>query len=121
MSVPSWVFKEIDTICFNFIWNGHDKIKRNILFLNYDKGGLKMLNFKYMICAQRVMWIKRLIYGNSVMKWTQIFQHIFRKLGGKFTLLCNYNCSSIDIVAPSIYLEFLNIWSYLQKKGLYCR
>ena len=32
-----------------------------------------MLNFKYMICAQRVMWIKRLIYGNSEMKWKQIF------------------------------------------------
>ena len=72
MSVPSWVIKEIDTICFNFIWNGHDRIKRNILFLNYDKGGLKMLNFKYMVCAQRVMWIKRQIFGNSEMKWKQI-------------------------------------------------
>ena len=74
MSVPPSVFKEVEKICFNFIWNRHDKIKRNILYLNYDKGGLKMLNFKYMIYAQRVVWIKKLLGGNNDTKWKPIFQ-----------------------------------------------
>ena len=46
MSVPPSVFKEVEKICFNFIWNGHDKIKRNILYLNYDKGGFENVEFQ---------------------------------------------------------------------------
>ena len=116
MTVPQWVFKEMETICFNFIWNGHDKIRRNILYMNYDSGGLKMLNFKYMVCAQRVMWIKRLIYGHNDMKWKQFFDFIFKTVGGRLIFLCNYNCKSINIKVPDLYLEFLNIWNYLQEK-----
>ena len=67
MSVPPRVFKEVETISFNFVCSGHDKIKRKHLFVKYDTSGLKMLNFKYMIYAQLEMWTKRLVCGNNDM------------------------------------------------------
>ena len=43
--MPEWVFKEIDEVCFNFLWRGKDKIKRSTLCLDYKQGGLKCLTF----------------------------------------------------------------------------
>lgn len=47
--VPEWVSKEIDKICFNFLWRGKDKMKRSTLYLDYKQGGLKMLNFRLLV------------------------------------------------------------------------
>ena len=37
------------------------------MFLDYDKGGLKLTNFQLFIRTQRIMWMKRLITGDSNM------------------------------------------------------
>ena len=50
------------------------------------------------------------------MKWKQFFEYIFRTVGGKLIFLCNYNPKTINIKAPNIYLDFLNIWNYLKEK-----
>ena len=44
-SVPLWVFEEINKCIFDFLWNGKDKIKLDIVYLNYDRRGLKMTDF----------------------------------------------------------------------------
>ena len=38
--VPKWVVAEINNICFEFIWNGKDRIKRAICYQDYGGGGL---------------------------------------------------------------------------------
>ncbi len=39
------VMKDINNICFKFIWkNKKDRIKHNFMCLPYDKGGLNMKN-----------------------------------------------------------------------------
>ena len=75
-----------------------------------------MLNFKYMIYAQRVVWIKKLLGGNNDMKWKQFFEYVFRTVGGKLIFLFNYNPKTINIKAPNLDLDFLNIWNYLKEK-----
>ena len=66
--VPSWAFEKINNLIFDFLWNGKDKIKRDVIILNYNKRGLKMTDFKLFIRAQRIMWVKRLVLGESNMK-----------------------------------------------------
>jgi hypothetical protein len=62
LEVPDDVRKQIDRLIYNFIWNGGvQKIKHVILTLNYNKGGLRMLDLNTMIQANRIMWIKRLL------------------------------------------------------------
>ena len=46
MPVPEWVYKEMEVICFDFLWRGKDKIKRSTMMLDYQQGGLKMMNFR---------------------------------------------------------------------------
>ena len=43
--VPSWVYIEIEKLSFDFIWGGKDRLKRKIMYQNYDCGGVEMINF----------------------------------------------------------------------------
>ena len=74
-----------------------------------------MLNFKDMIKVQRVMWIKRLLLGESEMKWKEYFEYIFQSIGGKFIFLCNYDMHDIYVQAPPLYLEYLRIWQDMKE------
>ena len=108
--VPEWAFKEIDEICFDFLWRGKDKIKRNTLYLDYKHGGLKMLNFKLFVMVQRVMWVKRLVNGNQRVKWKKYFKFLLRPLGGNLIFYCNFTPDMISIKLPKYYQEMLSIW-----------
>ena len=44
---------------YHFIWKGNDRIKRSALINDINDGGLKMLDIHSMICAQRVMVLKK--------------------------------------------------------------
>jgi len=46
--------KEANSIFYNFIWNGKDKVKRCALISDIDKGGLKMLDIESMVSARCV-------------------------------------------------------------------
>ena len=65
--VPKWVVAEINKICFEFIWNGKDRIKRVICYQDYGDGGLRMIDFELFVKTQRIMWFKRLLYGENRM------------------------------------------------------
>ena len=63
--VPQWIFVEVDKIIFEFMWGGKDRIKRKIMYQDYGYGGLRMINFKLFVKTQRIMWLKRLVYGEK--------------------------------------------------------
>jgi hypothetical protein len=45
--IPEKYKKEIESKCFKFIWNGKpDKVKRNTLIGDFEKGGLKMIDIE---------------------------------------------------------------------------
>ena len=50
-----------NSIFYNFIWNGKDKVKRCALTSDIDKGGLKMLDIKSMVSARRVICLKKFL------------------------------------------------------------
>ena len=59
--VPKWVYDSLDELTLDFIWKGKkDKISRNTrtMFLDYEQGGLKMLNLSAQVKSQRIMWIQ---------------------------------------------------------------
>ena len=64
--VSSYVFsekykKEIESKCFKFIWNGKpDKVKRNTLIGDFEKGGLKMVDIESYFISLKASWISRL-------------------------------------------------------------
>ena len=61
--IPDRYVKIINNIVWKFINKGKKKfaIKRQVLYKEYEKGGLKMLNFECLQKRQRIMWIKRFV------------------------------------------------------------
>ena len=59
ISVPEDHVREINKLIYHVIWKGNDKIKRSALINDINDGGLKMLDIRLMICAQRVMVLKK--------------------------------------------------------------
>ena len=42
--VPKWVIFELEKLSFEFLWNGKDRVKRNVMYQSYDDGGIRMTN-----------------------------------------------------------------------------
>ena len=53
------LIKEADSLFYYFIWNGKDKVKRNVMISEVEKGGLNMLDIDYMVRTRRVICVKR--------------------------------------------------------------
>ena len=79
--VPSWLLKEINKICFEFIWREKDRIKRATMYQDFGNGVLRMLNFELSVKTQRVMWAKRLLYGEDNMVWKNTLNMFLGQLG----------------------------------------
>ena len=52
---------EVDKITFEFLWNGKDRIKRNVMCQDYKNRGIRMTNYRLSIKAQRICWVRRLL------------------------------------------------------------
>ena len=72
---PDWVIHKLTNTCFRFIWNGPDKIKRDIAYLNTNQGGLSMINIKLHFLALKATWISR-IFENKDANWAFIPYHL---------------------------------------------
>ena len=53
------LIKEADLLFYYFIWNGKDKVKRNVMISEVEKGGLNMLDIDSMVRTRRVICIKK--------------------------------------------------------------
>jgi len=84
IDVPSEVVNVVKSKIFRFLWkNKREKIKREGLYQDYEKGGLRTVDFETMIKALRLAWISRCLH---------VPVHFFSKLGGlNFSLTCNYD------------------------------
>ena len=53
------LIKEADSLFYYFIWNGKDKVKRNVMISEVEKSGLNMLDIDSMVRTRRVICIKK--------------------------------------------------------------
>jgi len=61
LNVPQEITPIIKTKLFKFLWkNKNDKIKREGLYQDRDKGGIRMIDVDTMIKALRLAWIPRI-------------------------------------------------------------
>ena len=66
--------EEINTIFYNFLWNGKgDKIKRNVMINNYSQGGLKMIDILSFNKSLKATWIKKYLGTENRGSWKFFF------------------------------------------------
>ena len=80
LSVPTDILKDANKIFHTFLWNGPDKVKRNAMIADYDKGGLKMPHIESIVKTQKIMWAKRFISSNFH-PWKEFLNIGLNKIG----------------------------------------
>ena len=104
ISIPSEIVKEVNSIFYNFIWNGKDKVKRCALISDIDKGGLKMLDIESMISARRVICLKKFLedYPST---WKSFLNSCILPVGGSLILHCNFDTVKLKTQFPKYYKD----------------
>ena len=122
LTIPNTYIPTIKSAIFSFIWNNkQDKIKRDVMYQDYSKGGLRAPNIETLFKSLNLAWISRLLTvdTHSSETWKSIPNHFFDKFGGlSFLLLCNYDNKLLESSElPLFYRQILS--NFLELKTLY--
>ena len=119
--MPANIVKKINSLLFSFLWNcKKDKVKRKAVCMNYELGGLKMVNLDFLLRSFLLKWV--LYYLSSVnSKWKSIIDGFFCKIG-ELSYIMNCNCRKIDmsnhlktVKMPNYYKEIILAWIDLKE------
>ena len=85
LSLPTQedIITKLNALCYRFLWNDKpDKIKRDVICLDYLKGGIKMVNISKYIISLKLTWIRR-IFCDVKIQWSNLFSEMYqvKKLG----------------------------------------
>ena len=75
---------------YDFVWDGKpEKIKREVLTMGYESGGLKMIDLDNFIKSLKICWIKRMVEAENDAILNRIYINNLRPFGGKLLFECN--------------------------------
>jgi hypothetical protein len=115
MKSPEDFINNIIDTAYNFIWNYKpDKIKRNTLIAEYEKGGLKMLDIESFLKAQKAMWVKRLQTPDTA-SWKAAPSFYLKEFLGLDTFRCNLECTTKPKNFPHFYWKVMESWFEIKK------
>ena len=82
LNVPEEIKSILKTKLFSYLWNNKkDKIKREGLYQDIHKGGLRMVDTEIMFKALKLTWIPRILLpGNP--KWKTVPDYYLKGVGG---------------------------------------
>ena len=66
ITIPQDIITQVNSIIYNFIWNGKtEKVKRNLFEQDFKHGGYKMISLNDIIAAASVMWVQKYLDNNE--------------------------------------------------------
>ena len=79
LSIPSpgqELTQQINSVLFKYLWGGKpDKIKRSYITLDYNEGGLRMVNLQNHIQSLKLTWMTRM-FTTIKSGWLQFFETV---------------------------------------------
>ena len=118
ISVSTELIKEVNSICYNFIWNGSDKVKRNAITADIEKNMLdieSMIRTKIVTCLKKKKKKKKILEDYPSL-WKTILNDRLLPVGGSFVLQCNFETSKLNVNLPMYYRQWFEVWSELKAK-----
>ena len=73
--------KAFQTIIYNFLWKGPDKIARTAIINDFEFGGLKLTDLTTSIMSLRLSWIGRFLCDNFY-PWKAYLLHLLKPFSG---------------------------------------
>ena len=124
-SPPVQVLNDIQASNFKFIWNNkQDRIKRQVMFMNYTDGGCRMKDIISQEKALKLSWIKRIFEHDSQKKWKTLLEQQFKPLKycKKYFFMCNLSKPDFGrLFGQNMYSKFwlqtLSHWCEYNFKG----
>ncbi len=112
---PEDILAQIHRLLYNFIWPSTERVKRNVMEQNYDKGGLKMYNIWN--CAK----ITGFLVVKKIMEEDGLFNDIPRSyLCRRDCLIFKYNATFLEIDRkehlPQHYSALIKLWIELKDR-----
>jgi len=106
---------KIQSSIFKFIWKEkQDKIKSEVLYQDYERGGLRVTHIETLCNALCLAWIHRFLKSDSqgTENWKVIPCSFFKKYGGLYFLLhCNFDENFLKSIGmPSFYKQILSFF-----------
>ena len=110
---PVEIFKELESIFFQFVWGGKtDKIRRRVIYNQYEKGGLKMPHMDSFCSALKMTWIHKLLDPENHSQWKLILIDFIEKHGGdKFFSLPKFGIENIAKKLNSFWKDIFFTWA----------
>ena len=102
--------KNLNTIIYDFIWKGKDKVKRSAIINDIENGGLKAPHLETIIETQKILCCKKFI-NDQAASWKTILLNYLQPVGGKILLCCNFDIKKLPIRLPTFYEECLNCFA----------
>ena len=120
IGMPEWVELKLNTLFFRFIWKkkysntrDFEKVKRNIMCNDIDRGGLNMCNVN-ISQSTFLNWIEQLINDvNDRKEWTTIPLHNFRMVGHTSCFESNVdseNFKGMSTIYNGFWKKALSVW-----------
>ena len=114
--IPNTYIVEVNHMIMDFIWWGRKpKLKREILYLPTSCGGLNVPNFRKLVDACYVKWVKRYDDDRSQCLWKTSFNYFIsqNQINLNMLLKANYKIKdlSLKVSMPDFYFQLLHTWA----------
>ena len=115
IEAPEWFIENVKAMLENFLWdNKPPRVKNQVMYNDYDMGGLRMPNLYHFIQSQNVNWIKRLLANQSTLPFNYISTFIHMPL--EHYLKCNPDPNDLPRNLPTFYKLILSSWFALKQE-----
>ena len=122
LPISKELIKEANSIFYNFIWNGKDKVKRLALISDIERSrNGRTQNVRHSIYDQRKtsnMYKEISSVEDYSSPWKTILDKLLLPVGGRFVLHCNFHSSKLKTNLPAYYKECFDAWSEFNGKTL---
>lgn len=102
--------KQLNNLFFKFIWNnGPDKIKRNVLSLEYKNGGLGMFDLVKFLKGLKATWIRRIVKAHGA-PWLNLFESSISKVVHIVSFGNKWIENILNKISNPFWVDTLRIW-----------
>ena len=106
---------------FNFFWDGKgDKIKRDIMISDQNKGGLRKNDIKLFNKALKSSWITEYLDSENHWKWKFLFDLELQSFGGEEVFRGNLSKEDLSKqfkISDTLISEILRIWTDIKHEA----
>ena len=105
LTTPEEFIKQLNTIIYNFLWKGTDKIARKAAVNDLKYGGLNLIDLETYVKSSRLAWLNS-IFSEGSSPWKAYIKYLLEDFGGVFLFSCNYDVKDCKVTS-TFYRELL--------------